>query len=40
MASRDHNGLTQQLLDEVGAEHDPFMDVKARFMDFKQRNYV
>jgi len=47
MASRDHTGLTFQLLDfqhdtidEVGAEHDPFMDLKARFMDFKQRNYV
>ncbi|ONM22366.1 carbonic anhydrase4 [Zea mays] len=47
MASRDHTGLTRQLLDfqhdtidEVGAEHGPFMDLKARFMDFKQRNYV
>nr|AQQ74312.1 beta-carbonic anhydrase 2a [Neurachne munroi] len=47
MASRDHSSLTQQLLefqhdtvDEVGAEHDPFMDLKARFMDFKQQNYV
>ncbi|KAF8781128.1 hypothetical protein HU200_001105 [Digitaria exilis] len=24
----------------VGVEHDPFMELKARFMDFKQRNYV
>jgi carbonic anhydrase len=47
MASRDHTGLTRQLLDfqhdtmdEVGAEHDPFVDLKARFMDFKHRNYV
>ncbi|XP_008651477.1 carbonic anhydrase isoform X2 [Zea mays] len=47
MASRDHTGLTRQLLDfqhdtidEVGAGHDPFIDLKARFMDFKQRNYV
>ncbi|CAN6204713.1 unnamed protein product [Urochloa humidicola] len=45
--SRDHSGLTRQLLDfqhdtveEVGAEHDPFMGLKARFMDFKRRNYV
>ena len=42
MASRDHTSLTLQLLDfqhdtidEVGAEYDPFMDLKARFMDFK-----
>ncbi|XP_066390362.1 beta carbonic anhydrase 5, chloroplastic-like isoform X1 [Miscanthus floridulus] len=47
MAARDHTGLTRQLLDfqhdtmdEVGAEHDPFVDLKARFMDFKHRNYV
>ena len=47
MASRDHSGLTRQLLDfqhdtvdEVGAEHDPFMELKVRFMGFKQRNYV
>nr|AYJ71795.1 beta-carbonic anhydrase 1P1 isoform B [Jansenella griffithiana] len=47
MASRDHSGLTRQLLDfqhdtvdEVGAEHDQFMELKARFMDFKHRNYV
>ncbi|OEL32980.1 Beta carbonic anhydrase 5, chloroplastic [Dichanthelium oligosanthes] len=47
MASRDHSGLTRQLLDfqhdtvdEVGAEHDPFMELKERFMDFKQRNCV
>nr|CAB3453633.1 unnamed protein product [Digitaria exilis] len=48
-ASRDHSGLTRQLLDfqhdtvdevGVGVEHDPFMELKARFMDFKQRNYV
>ncbi|CAL5081833.1 unnamed protein product [Urochloa decumbens] len=46
-ASRDHSGLTRQLLDfqhdtieEVGSEHDPFMGLKARFMDFKRRNYV
>ncbi|CAL5073901.1 unnamed protein product [Urochloa decumbens] len=47
-ASRDHSGLTRQLLDfqhdtieeEVGAEHDPFMGLKARFLDFKKRNYV
>jgi carbonic anhydrase len=47
MASRDHSGLTRQLLDyqhdtvdAVGTEHDPFVELKARFMDFKQRNYV
>jgi carbonic anhydrase len=47
MASRDHTGLTRQLLDfqhdtmdEVGAEHDPFVDLKARFLDFKHRNCV
>jgi carbonic anhydrase len=46
-AARDHSVLTRQLLDsrhdtidEVGAEHDPFSELKARFMDFKQRNYV
>uniref|UniRef100_A0A0E0E505 Carbonic anhydrase n=1 Tax=Oryza meridionalis TaxID=40149 RepID=A0A0E0E505_9ORYZ len=47
MASRDHSGLTRQLLDfqhgtvdEIDGEHDPFMELKARFMDFKQRNCV
>jgi carbonic anhydrase len=47
MASRDHSGLTRQLLDfqhgtvdEIDGEHDPFMELKARFMDFKHRNCV
>ncbi|XP_062199211.1 beta carbonic anhydrase 5, chloroplastic-like isoform X1 [Phragmites australis] len=46
-ASRDHSGLTRQLLDfqhdavdGVGGELDPFRELKERFMDFKQRNYV
>ncbi|KAG2643916.1 hypothetical protein PVAP13_2KG356500 [Panicum virgatum] len=46
-AAKDHSVLTRQLLDsrhdtvdEVGTEHDPFIELKARFMDFKQRNYV
>jgi len=46
-ASRDHSGLTRQLLDfqhdtvnEVDGDYDPFGQLKARFMDFKQRNYV
>ncbi|TVU09874.1 hypothetical protein EJB05_43371 [Eragrostis curvula] len=46
-ASRDHSALTRELLDfkhetvdEVGAEHDPFSDLKGRFMDFKKRNYM
>uniref|UniRef100_J3MY93 Carbonic anhydrase n=1 Tax=Oryza brachyantha TaxID=4533 RepID=J3MY93_ORYBR len=47
MASRDHSGLTRQLLDfqhgtvdEIDGERDPFKELKARFMDFKQRNCV
>ncbi|CAD6224619.1 unnamed protein product [Miscanthus lutarioriparius] len=47
MVARDHTVLTRQLLDfqhdtmdEAGAEHDPFVDLKARFMDLKHRNYV
>jgi len=46
-ASRDHSGLTRQLLDfqhdtvnEADGDYDPFGQLKARFMDFKQRNYV
>ncbi|KAL5201496.1 hypothetical protein ABZP36_035850 [Zizania latifolia] len=47
MASRDHSGLTRQLLDfqhgkveEIDVDHDPFKELKSRFMDFKQRNCV
>ncbi|KAM0919640.1 hypothetical protein ACQ4PT_008056 [Festuca glaucescens] len=46
-ASRDHSGLTRQLLDfqhdtvnEPDGDYDPLGQLKARFMDFKQRNYV
>lgn len=46
-ASRDHSGLTRQLLDfqhaavdETDEDHDPFRKLKARFMDFKQQNYL
>ena len=46
-ASRDHSGLTRQLLDfqhdtvnEADGDYDPFENLKARFMDFKKRNYV
>ncbi|XP_047047542.1 beta carbonic anhydrase 5, chloroplastic-like [Lolium rigidum] len=46
-ASRDHSGLTRQLLDfqhdtvnEPDGDYDPLGELKARFMDFKQRNYV
>ncbi|KAL5205593.1 hypothetical protein ABZP36_033802 [Zizania latifolia] len=47
LASRDHSGLTRQPLefqhgkvDEIDGEHDPFKELKERFMDFKQRNCV
>ncbi|CAM0951748.1 unnamed protein product [Alopecurus aequalis] len=46
-ASKDHSGLTRQLLDyqhdtvnEADGDYDAFGNMKARFMDFKQRNYV
>ncbi|KAF7065922.1 hypothetical protein CFC21_071985 [Triticum aestivum] len=46
-ASGDHSSLTRQLLDfkhdtvdEVDGGYDPFSQLKARFTDFKQRNYV
>ncbi|XP_044381673.1 beta carbonic anhydrase 5, chloroplastic isoform X3 [Triticum aestivum] len=46
-ASTDHSGLTRQLLDfqhdtvdETDGGYDPFSQLKERFTDFKQRNYV
>uniref|UniRef100_A0A453L0I3 Carbonic anhydrase n=1 Tax=Aegilops tauschii subsp. strangulata TaxID=200361 RepID=A0A453L0I3_AEGTS len=46
-ASEDHSGLTRQLLDfqhdtvdETDGGYDPFSQLKERFTDFKQRNYV